>query len=305
MPGAFAHITAVNLAFQNSALQRLNDMPKPAKLILSSHQKYVELGAVSPDYPYLAVGDKSQNKWADLMHYEKSGGVIRASLQHIARLSSQERDKAFAWLCGYTAHVIADITIHPVVERKVGPYEENKNEHRICEMHQDAYIWQRLNLGEIGLADRVRLNIGACTSPGTGKFCGTIKQIWGLCLLDNYPESFQQQPPDFDKWHKGFQMVVDNVDEGYRLFPFARHVASGLGYVYPNHDEVNLDYIRNLDTPVGRKDYDEIFDLAVFNIKKYWTFIAQAVFEQRELNEILDWNLDNGLAPDGSLTAWE
>lgn len=305
MPGAFAHITAVNEAFQNSALQLLSEMPMQAKRILSSQQEYVELGAVSPDYPYLALMDKPQNKWADLMHYEKSGGVIRAAVRHIVELPPEERDKAFAWLCGYTAHVIADITIHPVVERKVGPYEENKAAHRICEMNQDAYIWQRLNLGEIGLADRVRLNIGACTAPGSDELCRTVKHVWGLSLQDNYPDIFVQTPPDFNKWHNGFQSVVDNADEGHRLFPFARHVAAGLGVLYPNHNEVDFSFINGLDTPKGIKNYDEVFDLAVVNIRKYWTFIAQAVFTDRVLDEILDWNLDNGLAPDGSLTAWE
>lgn len=60
-------------------------------------------------------------------------------------------------------HVAADITVHPVVELKVGPYAQNQTAHRTCEMNQDAFIWQRLNLGELGYADRVQQNIGSCT----------------------------------------------------------------------------------------------------------------------------------------------
>lgn len=71
----------------------------------------------------------------------------------VKTLTGNVRDKAFAWLLGYTAHVITDTTIHPVVEPKVGPYAQNKTAHRECEMHQDAYIFQRLNLGGVGVAD--------------------------------------------------------------------------------------------------------------------------------------------------------
>ena len=37
------------------------------------------------------------------------------------------QQKGLAWLLGYCAHVATDVTIHPVVEMKVGPYDENKN----------------------------------------------------------------------------------------------------------------------------------------------------------------------------------
>ncbi|TOO01053.1 hypothetical protein CGH44_23105, partial [Vibrio parahaemolyticus] len=63
MPGAFAHITAVNFAISNSNLKSLN-MSKKAKLALSRNQKFVELGCVSPDFPYLKLGSPDQNEWA-------------------------------------------------------------------------------------------------------------------------------------------------------------------------------------------------------------------------------------------------
>jgi len=59
MPGAFAHITAANIATENNALIGMN-IPNRAKLILSQNQKYLELGCVSPDYPYLAIGNSEQ-----------------------------------------------------------------------------------------------------------------------------------------------------------------------------------------------------------------------------------------------------
>ncbi|GAL08890.1 hypothetical protein JCM19237_730 [Photobacterium aphoticum] len=62
MPGAFAHITAVNVAAANTALRQL-DIPRHAKKVLSQYKKYLELGCVSPDYPYLAILNGPQNQW--------------------------------------------------------------------------------------------------------------------------------------------------------------------------------------------------------------------------------------------------
>lgn len=303
MPGAFSHLTAVQSASVTTSLRELTTMPNRAKLILTSNQNYLELGCVSPDYPYLAVGDAQQNRWADLMHYEKTGEVIKYAIAQVKVLSGAEQDKAFAWLCGYTAHVIADITIHPVVELKVGPYEQNQSAHRICEMNQDAYIWQRLNLGQIGHADRVKQSIGSCTD-NSGKLDPLIKDIWSKCLTLTHPEEASNNQANFDKWHSGFQFIVDNVDEGHRLFPFARHVAAKYGVVYPNDDEVNTEYIENLETPKGVEHYDQVFDRAVSNIQKYWCVVANAVFEDGDVGEILNWNLDTGKCPEGKLTAW-
>ncbi|MFA7517632.1 zinc dependent phospholipase C family protein [Shewanella sp.] len=304
MPGAFAHITAVNIALSNAALASLQEMPQEARFILSQNIQFSELGAVSPDYPYLAIGSKEQNTWADLMHYTRTGQFIQYAAMNIRQLTGEAQERAFAWLCGYISHVIADITIHPVVEKIVGPYEQNAKAHRNCEMNQDAYIWQRLNLGQIGLADRVRLNIGNCIDTDTNKLANAVTTVWLSSLKQNYPIEFQQSPPNIDLWHKGFQKVVDAAEESYRLFPFARHVAVNAGLTYPMLDEVAQVFIRQIPTPRGPMDYDEVFDLAVQNIRKYVTILGQVVFQSKEPTEFLDWNLDTGRAPDGSLTAW-
>ena len=41
-------------------------------LALERWNPFCELGAVSPDFPYLAVGVKTAKKWGDLMHAGKS-----------------------------------------------------------------------------------------------------------------------------------------------------------------------------------------------------------------------------------------
>lgn len=305
MPGAFAHITAVNFATENKSLSQLA-IPKKAKFILSQNQKYLELGCVSPDYPYLVMGldKKRQNKWADLMHYERTGEVIKAAIAYCKTLEGNTQEKSFAWLCGYMAHVAADITIHPVVELKVGPYEQNQKAHRVCEMNQDAFIWQRLNLGEIGYADRVELNIGSCTNANN-ELDDDIKQIWRFCLEQTHPEYTKNVAPDFDAWHSGFQFVVNNAEESYRLFPWARHVGVGHGLTYPMLEEVDLDYIAQLDTPRGEMHYNDVFDLAIENIKYYITIIANSIFSDTPCDVICNWNLDTGKDETNKLTAWE
>lgn len=302
MPGAFAHITAANRLFSTNSLQTL-DMPNEAKFILSTNVKFIELGCVSPDYPYLAIMNKAQNKWADLMHYEKTGELIKKLIGNCKQLEGETQKKAFAWLCGYVAHVIADITIHPVVESKVGVYEENQTDHRVCEMNQDAHIWTTLNLGEIGLADRVKLNIGSCTDED-GNLDSAITELWGSALKEIHQDYASSNAPDFQKWHSGFQTVVDNAEEGYRFFKWARHVAANVGGLYPRPDEIDLQYIEALDTPKGHMHYDDIFAKAVENIQTYVAIVGNAVFSDGSVEAFKNWNLDNGKDENGELTAW-
>ena len=53
MPGAYAHIAIVNDAQKAAHTVGLRD---ETLMALGLYLKYVELGAVSPDYPYLALG---------------------------------------------------------------------------------------------------------------------------------------------------------------------------------------------------------------------------------------------------------
>ncbi|MDD1794329.1 zinc dependent phospholipase C family protein [Enterovibrio sp. ZSDZ42] len=305
MPGAFAHITAVNIASANNALMTL-DMPREAKKALAQNKRYLELGCVSPDYPYLDLMDSAQNKWADEMHYNNVGKLIDALVQQVKSVNSEHQEKAFAWLCGFGAHVAADITIHPVVEMKVGPYAENAKTHRVCEMNQDAYIWSsRLNLGDIGMADRVKENIGSCVDVNDDNSIDPIiNDIWHTALNAIYPDYANECQPNINAWHKGFQTVVDNAEESHRLFPWARHVASKQGLTYPLHEEVDTTFIESLETPDGTKHYDEVFDKAIETIQLFWEQTAAAVFEDSETDFFKNWNLDTGRCENGLLTAW-
>src|SRR5688572_28216498 len=133
MPGAYAHITLVNVLSEPRRLLNLG-FTKSAAAAVSDYFKFCELGAVSPDYPYLAVTDSKAARWADLMHYQRTGEMLHAATEGVQTLSGEGQRRAFAWLLGCAAHVATDVTIHPVVELKVGKYEANKQGHRVCEM---------------------------------------------------------------------------------------------------------------------------------------------------------------------------
>lgn len=91
MPGAYAHITLVNLAREPARLEAGPGMPGPAGLALGRWLKCCELGVVSPDYPYLAVGATGAAGWADLMHYLHTGDMVKAGVETVKGLTGISR----------------------------------------------------------------------------------------------------------------------------------------------------------------------------------------------------------------------
>ena len=308
MPGAYAHITLVNQFRGTNRLDSLVGLPNEVKSVFLDWFMYCELGAVSPDYPYLAVGDSDAAQWANLMHYTHTGKIIHAGIKQLRLLQGAAQSKCLVWLLGYTAHVIADVTIHPIVELKVGTYDDNKTDHRICEMNQDAYIFPRLGVGETGLADHLESGIAACSDTEDEDLLDRdIVKFWSAMLKEIHPEEFVSNPPDIDKWHNGFNVVVETISElGDHLFPFARHLAADSGMTYPSYEGVDRQYIDNLVTPTGHDSYDDIFDKAVANIGQAWEYVANAVLnnDNEYVAQIVDWNLDTGRDEAGEIQFW-
>ena len=184
-------------------------------------------------YPYLAISNRGAEAWADVMHSIHTLEMIQSGIKYIREISDEyARGKCIAWLLGYAAHVVADVTIHPIVELKVGPYEENKTAHRVCEMNQDAYIFMRLKLGAIGLSEHLDSGICACGND-VGKLDSDIKSLWSAMLNDVYTSMVQHNPPDLDGWHSGFKAVVDNIaEEGYRFIQIGRASCRERGCLY-------------------------------------------------------------------------
>jgi hypothetical protein len=305
MPGAFAHITAVNLALTTPSLIQLSH-PIEAINALNNYHNFLELGCVSPDLPYLKLADRAQNRWADKMHHQHVGDLLRTLIKRVQKTQGEEQEKLFAWLSGYLAHVVTDITIHPVIETQVGHYATNKLQHRLCEMNQDAYIWQRMQLGEIGSRERISNSLGSCIdSADPQKLDSSITSHWELALLDIFNLHYWNTKPEINAWFRGFKKVVDLVEDQYRLFPFSRHVAALLGLTYPTITNIDRQFIYNLVTPNGVQHYDQVFDRAISNIRYYQQALVNAVYANGTVDMFLNWNLDTGENPTGQLTAWD
>lgn len=309
MPAAYAHITLVNELKEPRRLEGIPGFPQGAISAVLKYSKFCELGTVSPDYPYLALGDEGAKRWADVMHYNRTGEIIHAGIRQLQNMRGDAKKKGLAWLLGYTAHVATDVSIHPVVEMKVGPYESNKTAHRVCELHQDAYIFQRLNLGGLGLSEYLDSGIAACRDATDPELLDRdIVLLWKGMLREVHPEEFNINLPDIDKWHRGFNLAIDKIaEEGDKLIPFARHLGMDAGLTYPGEGEIDPQFIRSLATPFGKRDYDAIFDAAIRNVGGVWQLAASAVTQGQKsyLAQIGNWNLDTGRDERNRLVFWE
>lgn len=289
MPGAYAHITIINHAQKRARTAKLHPSTKFA---LAKGLKYLELGAVSPDYPYLAIG---QGQWADSMHYTNTAGLLRAGVSQLRKSPEANRAKTTAWFLGLAGHMASDMTIHPIVEAIVGAYETNKAAHRECEMHQDAFIFAKMDLGDIGLTQHLRTGIGACNRPDGG-LDDEIAGLWLAMLHDAYPAANDMVKPEPGQWHWGFVNLLKAITTANRLFPFSRHIATGLDLTYPKLANVSKKFINQLITPEGELNYDAIFSRACDNVLTVWEGLDAALqgTDTGYLDQLEDWNLDTG-----------
>lgn len=293
MSGAYAHITAVNRAKS----QARGKLSKSSLYALGTRFAYAELGCVSPDYPYL--GGPGQSFWADQMHHSGTATLLRSGVDAVQKLQGVEREKGLSWLFGFACHMTTDMTIHPIVESIVGPYEQNKAAHRECEMHQDSLIFSSMDLGDVGLTKHLNTGIASCSASNNGlSLDPTVKKMWLQMLAASYPNAARDGGPQAkpDLWHTGFCTVLKGVGAATRLFPFARHVAANEGLLYPDVKDLNKAYTENLKTPEGFMKYEQLFDRAVVNIISVWSGIDNALSgSNRAFLEVLeDWNLDTG-----------
>jgi hypothetical protein len=306
MPGAFAHITLVNHLKGRSEFLESVGVPTSALLALGKNLRFTELGALSPDYPYLCITGSGPKRWADLMHLERTGDLIKAGISRLAQVEIRHRPKVLAWLLGFVAHVGTDMTVHPVVERKVGPYAGNERAHRICEMHQDTHIYARMNMGYLGYTEHFDSGIKRCCAPeDPSRLDPDVAWLWNEMLRTVHPVEFRENPPEIDRWHQGFRSKLDLADDAC-LIPLARHVGAATGYTYPRPDEVDSQYITGLDTPAGTMSYDDVFDLAQERVARLWAAAARGALglDDAYLDVFGDWNLDSGRDPTGSLVMW-
>ncbi len=312
MPGPYAHITMLHELMQPGRLESFFPPASGINAALTSFFPYCVLGAVSPDYPNLARGNDSASQWADAMHCTRSGQMITSGIRHVGNRESAQRDKLLAWLLGYCAHVAADMTIHPVVQARVGVYAENQRQHRVCEMNQDIYIYRRMNLGEIGESNAFALTIAQCgTTSDRTRLDPDIVSLWGNMLMDIHPELFAANPPDISSWYREFSSLVSQcADSAVWLFPLAGVISEKMGLAYQHFGAVDRKFIEQQLVPAGCPrylHYDDIFDHAVGNIAVMWRQVEKAVCagDPAQIRTGEGWNMDTGRDAHDRLVFWE
>lgn len=318
MPGSYAHITLSNVASEKRRLKKIEDFPREAIEAAGLFTNFLELGSISPDYPYLDILSGDSKEWANSMHYTHTCQDIYAAAELVRKIPvGHVQQKCLAWLMGYTSHVVADMCIHPVVELKVGPYKGNETPHRTCEMHQDTYIFERLGVGVPSASGHMKATIMTCHGQNDkNKLDLDIKQLWFETLNKVYKDEFETNPPDLDVWHKRCYMILEKLlPTSSNLVGFSRHIVNNFGFSYPAPSEVNQSFIEELSVPFpiagkSKLHYDEIFDYAIEKVQLVWLDVCRHALGLGDFITFADqeWNLDTGknvLAQDQIPIFWE
>lgn len=312
MPGAYAHITAVNVARED-----LSEVLVQARLIIPENFEFVQLGALGPDFPYLDIYHRANAKWADAMHYERIADRILSGIGVVDGLRDEEKGRALAWLLGFTAHVVTDVTIHPVVKLKVGDYRGHETEHRICEMHQDVYIFTEKSGLDFHQAEFLKTMVDLCADPGhSTNVHPTVAYLWDQMFQRTDGALYVENEPHIDAWYYWFRALVGGVGDD-RFLGLARHVLPWLdGVAYPLPEDVDRkEFIDSLDVPPPasaplshpRMHYDDIFSKAVDNIRRAWAIVASDALTGTSLagSFLRDWDLDTGVdKSNNAITFW-
>ncbi len=291
MAGCYTHLTLVSKLIDKRVLKSIG-IDTPISKLLREWSNYALLGAVSPDLPYLGLG----KKWADRFHYEKTSQIVREGLVTLfgKPFDDVSTQKQIAWLFGYAAHLVTDLYIHPVIEKKVGPYAENATEHRICEMNQDVWILKKEMFDDVGRCEIFDNTIKTCTETGAEGYIvdKAISELWKLLIKKVYSPLRKPSPR---KWFSFFVTLMDKLAENPdKHLIVTRAALKKFHYAYPS--ESDMDYVDNLQRPNGdRIDFYTVFNGAVEKVKVFWTQMAKALSTNNvSCFALPDGNLDTG-----------
>lgn len=307
MSGGYTHITLAQEAIEEALNRRGDLLHKDARQALGKWKGFCIVGSVAPDYPYLDLLNGNSSAWADAMHKGRAVALLRNGVARIRDIEDTDvRQKCMSWLFGFASHVATDGTIHPVVNLKVGPYEQNKTKHRRCEMSQDVYAHKRLNLGALEFNKQISVNVDDTSDVANrDRMDMDVARLWQDMLTDVYSgHDPQLDPPKVHDWHVAMRRMMELAQSGNKLFPFARHVAANQGLVYPAVPEV--EYIRHLDVPGGETmNFEALFQKALNNIVELWGLLALSLQNQASpLDTLASWSLDTGIDENNRMTYW-
>ena len=221
MPGQLVHLALVDSLLTSSVLDKITTLTPSVRDALDSFKPFCRLGAVSPDCPSL-VYQSDATGWSNLMHYLRPADFVRYALPEIWEMhfNASDTKACIAWLFGYTAHLVADYTIHPIVAALVGPYEIKKNRpgHRLCEFSQDVYLFFKRYKKEVTQIDFLQsAGLAECSLNGNvHKLNPAITVLW-KAALQQYPrpetKPYVRLPKlslDPDCWFATYLNVMEN-----------------------------------------------------------------------------------------------
>jgi len=308
MAGAFTHFIICDVAKRKRSVLGFERWR-----FLNKYSEFLFLGSASPDLPYLSFKTGDVN-WADVMHYEKTNGIVIGGYDFL-KAAWPNRTVAdeikFAWLMGYASHLVADATIHPIVQAIVGPYYENKENHRICEMTQDSLIFNEYKKNDIYYAEFSSIL----------KFCNESEafneliDFWKNQIIQNYQDKTEEPNPKL--WFMTYTEAIDTAEGGSGAAALFRHIGFSKEYFYRSREEIisnypnyYQNYFKTVNLPGGATGSfkKEGFERTISNVLSVWNFLFSGLNENIVVADVIkNWNLDTGVDLDASnseVTYW-
>lgn len=295
MAGTYAHFMVTEKARDELA----KDLSIQKRYVLDLNSHIVLAGAVAPDYPYLSLTSSDAKKWADCMHYTNTNDMVCAGFDILRKSNS---DEALAWYLGYVSHVVVDVVVHPIVNLIVGPYEENKTAHRLCEMTQDSFIFKEVKNLEVTKSEYIDLLRNCSQTGNASHFHPGAKRVWHGMFKAAHKDLFVKSPPDIDSWHWSYISMLDKADE---RIAFSRHITDAAGssaILYRHTNDIpesdREKYIADLPVPNSklRQTYNMVFKKATTKVVEAWRGIFEDLADNTgwTQNWFKNWNLDTG-----------
>lgn len=296
MAGAFTHFI-----ISNFGKDREDIIGEELSQILNRHFSFLFLGSVSPDLPYLSVKTGEIN-WANLMHYEKTNSIVQSGHNHLKTIWSKKTlfdEIKFVWLMGYVSHVIADVTIHPIIQAIVGPYRGHEEDHRICEMTQDSLLYFEMEGGDLKydeFSERIRI----CKDS---EYLNYLMNFWKGLLLINYADKNETPHPRI--WFETYSRAIDTSEGDSGFAAISRHIGMK-NYIYrtkddieKNHHKDQIRYYNKIKLPDGTLgSFKPIaYEKAINNVTSVWKRLYDGLSDSIfAVNEVIkDWNLDTAV----------
>jgi len=271
-----------------------------------THSNFIHLGSVAPDYPYLSLLHPEQGHWADHMHYEFTGDIVKSMAHKLLNVaaakgtSGEEFIIPFCWTMGYLSHVTGDLVVHPVIYDIVGSYKGHEGTHRDCEMIQDSFIYHEITGNEIehsSLLPRIR----QCSDPNDEeKIHPVLRTFWSDMLQTHFPHDFETNPPDIDHWHERYLDLVGLA--GNPRF-IGRILDPGHSYTYKPSSQITAVerrmYLDVIHLPDGRFGtyLNDAFPKAVNSVAEKWILLGKGITEANVdnfLSAVVNADMDTG-----------